>query len=130
MVGAPWADGNAPVSGSAYVASMLTSILSPVAGPLHICTDPNDIPDCPFSPNAWEFWQHKTGFHGGESPHCGIACSDDTFAWDVNLNGEPADRGKPVFAVAKGKVVKYAGDRKPGGCSGAVLIEHELGGSK
>lgn len=122
--------GFSTVFGLAVFAPRPHFVLSPVDGPIHICTNPDvtdpDFPsDCPFAADTWEFWQHKTGFH---RPLGGIAGSDDTFAWDVNLNGEPTDRGKPVFAVAPGKVVKYGGDVAPGGCSASVLIEHNLNG--
>jgi YVTN family beta-propeller protein len=104
-----------------------STVLAPVEGPFHICMDPNDQPDCPFAQDTWEFWQHMTGFHrtGG-----GIAGSDETFAWDINLAPEPADKSKEVFAIASGKVVKYGGSVDPGGCSGAVLIEHTKNGKK
>ena len=103
------------------------SLLSPVEGHIHICDDINDPPDCPFSSDTWEFWQHMTGFH---RPGGGIKGSDDTFAWDINLAPEPADKGKAIFAVAPGNIVRYGGIDVPGGCSGAVLIEHNANGDK
>ena len=80
-------------------------------------------PECWNVPDLWTFCQHRTDLHreGG-----GIWGSDDTFAWDVNLLGN-AERGRPVFAVAPGKIVKYAGIVPPDdNDSGAVLVEHSL----
>ena len=54
--------------------------------------------------------------------------ADDTFAWDMNLLDD-ADNGKPVYAVAAGRVVKYSGLYAPGQASGAVLIEHASDGT-
>ena len=98
--------------------------LSPVEGLLRV-TGPEN-PDCLNDPRLWTFCQHRSGFHrfGG-----GVQGSVDTYVWDVNLL-DNADRGKPVFAVAAGRVVKYAGIVPPAGNdSGAVLIEHSLDGS-
>ena len=57
----------------------------------------------------------------------GGAGADDTYAWDVNL-ANSADTGKPVYATAPGRVVRYGGSVDPGGSSGAVLIEHTANG--
>jgi len=97
--------------------------LSPVLGPLRVTGIEN--PDCLNVPGKWTFCQHRTGFH---RPGGGVGGSDDTYAWDVNLIGN-LDRGRSIFAVAPGKVVRYAGISPPGGGSGAVLIEHSLDGS-
>ncbi len=98
--------------------------ISPVIGRLRV-TGPEN-PDCVNEAGLWTFCQHRTGFH---RPGGGVQGSDDTYAWDINLlNNE--DQGKPVFAIAPGKVVKYAGVVAPqGNDSGAVLVEHSPDGS-
>jgi len=74
--------------------------------------------------DKWTFCQHQTGFH---QPGLGDAGADETYAWDLNI-ADKSDYGKPVFAVAPGKVVRYGGsDGKPPGMSksAGVLIEHK-----
>ena len=95
------------------------TITAPVEGPLRV-TRQADNPDCDNASDLWTFCQHKTGFH---KPGGGVGGADDSYAWDVNLAGD-ADNGRRVFAVANGKVVKYAGASAPWGSSGSVLIEH------
>jgi hypothetical protein len=79
--------------------------------------------DCNNAIGLWTLCQHGDGFH---RPSGGISGSDDTFAWDAN-QPDDLDRGKQVFAVAAGRVVRYAGAVLPGASSGAVLIEHRTG---
>ncbi len=98
------------------------SVMPPVEGPYRVTGVENSV--CNNSPDEWTFCQHQTGFHG---PGGGIAGSDDTFAWDMNLIGD-LDDGAPVFAVASGTVVRYAGLHGPGERSGSVLVEHSSNG--
>jgi len=95
-----------------------TSVLSPVIGSLKVTAFNMHIAD-----GKWEFDQHKTGNH---IPGGGIRASNDTNAWDINLyttTNSNEDVGQPVYAVAEGDVVTYAG-LLPGAASGAVLIAH------
>ncbi len=95
-----------------------TSVLSPVIGALRVTSSNLHIAD-----GKWEFNQHKTSFH---RPAGGISGSNDTNAWDVNLytpSSGNQDAGQPVYAVASGDVVLYAG-LMPGAKVGAVLIAH------
>lgn len=75
----------------------------------------------------WGFWQHKGGFHhaGG-----GINGSDDTMAWDVNLNVTGAssnmDKKMEFFSAGFGWVAtEWKRGYGPGtdGCK-SVLIDH------
>jgi spore germination cell wall hydrolase CwlJ-like protein/cell wall-associated NlpC family hydrolase len=117
-----------------------SQVLSPVLGPLDYttCCDENcqnRIID------KWEFCQHKSEtlvksssgewLSIGHIPNGGIGQADDTYAWDVNYNlqkKKDEDAGKPVYAVASGKVAKTYGDRlNIGGTYGQVLLEHPGG---
>lgn len=77
-------------------------------------------------PRSWTLCQHKEGFHEPGSQ------ADDTYAWDANLrfpghpNPDNADIGKPVFALAPGKVVRKVGQVPTGGSTGQVHVEHTL----
>jgi len=94
------------------------AVLAPVEGPFRV-TGP-DNPLCLSVPNLWTFCQHQNPDHS----NLGIHGARDTYAWDMNLLGD-ADEGRPVFAVAAGRVVRYAGVVEPGGRLGAVLVEHD-----
>jgi hypothetical protein len=94
-------------------------VRSPVEGPLRLQCD------WPEEKHTWAFCQHR---EGGKHAPTGVAAADDTRAWDVNLR-DYADRGRPVFPVAAGRVVKYGDSVAPGsGRSGSVLVEHTTPG--
>jgi len=105
---------------SVYAPLATLTILAPVQGPFRVTREEN--PECfnDRDPMKWTFCQHQTDLH---RPGGGIEDADETMAWDMNLLND-ADNGKPVFAVAPGKVVKYAGVHDPGEVSGGILIEH------
>jgi len=94
----------------------------PVEGAFRVTDESNS--DCNNATGLWTACQHKTGFHRASG---GISGSEETYAWDLNLPGD-LDASKPVFAVAPGRIVKYAGQVAPGAVSGALLIEHETNG--
>ncbi len=94
------------------------TVLAPVVGPLRV-TGPANA-SCANSQAVWTFCQHRTGLHASRR---GVGGSDDTYAWDVNLVRN-ADRGRQVFAVAPGRVVRYGDVRGLPNPSGGVLVEH------
>jgi len=99
-------------------------ILSPVIGDLEVVSS---LGQC--SGTKWCFNQHKTGYH---HPGGGISGSDDTYAWDANLNTPSfdSDEGKPVYAVKQGFVAQiYGSSINAGGSSGQLLIMHEYQGN-
>lgn len=96
--------------------------LSPVVGPIRITKlDNRNCSHAPFP--KWTFCQHQ----GPSHIDGGVARANDRYAWDIGLAGN-ADAGKPVYATAPGRVVKYGGEVAPGGRYGAVLIEHNTDG--
>jgi len=103
------------------------TISSPVIGPIGVV---DTIEDCQglYNEEKWCFNQHKSGFH---SPGGGINGSDDTYAWDINLNSPvwDSDKNKPVYAIADGVVEEnYAGAVNAGGSAGQLLIRHDTNG--
>jgi Peptidase family M23 len=102
---------------------------SPVDGPIEYV---NDEDNCTNDNNLWCFNQHETGDHNASG---GIGSSDDTKAWDINLNDptHDTDDGDPVYAVEAGTVVAspspgYAGQTNAGGTYGQLLIQHSYNG--
>ena len=96
-----------------------TQVLSPIKGQFKIV---NNVNDCPS--DKWCFNQHGTDLH---SPGGGIGASDDTYAWDINLNYPKwdSDKGQAVYSSEEGVVTKtYGGNINAGGSYGQVLIEH------
>jgi outer membrane protein assembly factor BamB len=106
-------------------------VLSPVVGPLGFTTCCNE--NCKNRiVNEWEFCQHKSGKGDiGHITNGGICKANDTYAWDINYHLQNLwdyDAGKPVYAVASGKVVKtYGGCLNIDGSYGQVLLEHPGG---
>lgn len=106
--------------------------LAPVVGPLKVTGRENSA--CGGVTEVWHFCQHQTDNHNdGDDPDFPtIAGSQDLLAWDINLratvNGQfdlDADNRRPVYAIAPGTVVRYAGVHDPqANNSGAVLVEH------
>lgn len=96
--------------------SFVVEVLSPVQGPLERkCYWPSD-------PDVWAFCKHRRRHSRG------VAASDDTRAYDVNLP-QYADAGKPIYPVAPGRIVDYGGKIAPGtGRMASVLIEHKTPG--
>ena len=75
--------------------------------------------------SEWSYWQHKSGFH---RPRGGINGSDDTYAWDVNLNvigaSSNLDVGMDFFAAGYGWAVNWGGNAPGAGTAKQVLIDH------
>ncbi len=102
----------------------IRTVLAPVIGGYRVTGVEN--PACVGQRGLWTFCQHQTDLH---REHGGISNSDDTFAYDINLVSD-ADAGELVYPIRPGKVVKYAGNHRPGAVSGAVLVEHDTAGEK
>lgn len=103
------------------------TISSPVIGPIGVV---DTIEDCQglYNEKKWCFNQHKSGLHGQGG---GINGSDETYAWDINLNSPvwDSDKNKPVYAIADGVVEEnYAGAVNAGGSAGQLLIRHDANG--
>lgn len=102
-------------------------IMSPVEGLFQVVSSDQGIY------GKWKFIQHKTGFPNGFHHSAGgIGGSDDTYAWDMNLNRSSTqmdtDYGRPVYAVAPGWVTSdYAGKTNAGGSAGQLLLQHDEG---
>ena len=96
-------------------------VTAPVEGAYRVTAADNIA--CNNATGLWTLCQHGTEFHSDTG---GISGSNDALAWDINLPGD-LDAGRPVFAVAAGRVVRYANTVAPGAVSGAVLIEHRSG---
>lgn len=110
-------------------ASSELQLLSPVVGEMGTVSSDSQCRTL-YSSGRWCFNQHRTGFH---HPGGGVCGSDDTFAWDANLNypSYDQDASKPVYAVAAGKVTTtYGGCVNAGGTCGQVLVEHDIDGEK
>jgi hypothetical protein len=116
------------VGGAKLTLEGVASVDAPVVGAMRVTGKENAT--CAGARALWTFCQHQTDKH---DVYGGIGLSDDTFAWDANAtgaNGEAnADSGKPVYAVAAGTVVKYAGLVAPGeGACRPVLVQHSANG--
>ncbi|MBM3861756.1 MAG: hypothetical protein FJ395_19195 [Verrucomicrobia bacterium] len=119
----------------------IKEVLSPVIGDLEVI-HPKEHPNEKCTGTKWCFNQHQS--RASEDPNSprykvghirdgGINGANDTYAWDVNLNTPSwdSDRGKPVYAVARGRVAtSFAGRPNAGGDCGQLLIEHESEGIK
>lgn len=109
--------------GAAASALVASSVTAPMPGPF-VVLGPSAASNK--TTGAWSFWQHKSGFH---KPSGGIDGSDDTFAWDINLNvsgaGSDMDAGMLFYAVATGTVTKWSGTILPGvGATKPILVDH------
>ncbi|MGK5091772.1 M23 family metallopeptidase [Deltaproteobacteria bacterium TL4] len=96
-------------------------IIPPVDGEFEVSKNINAY--CPGTSSVkWCFWQWKC--QTSPSTHCpnnGIDNADDTYAFDINLLND-AENGKPVYAIADGKV--YRQGMWGGSSYGQILISH------
>ena len=99
------------------------SIRSPVTGALESVSTASAC-----SGTKWCFDQNMIGLHAVNG---GICDSDDTYAWDADLDYPTydSDAGKPVYAIGSGVVAdSYGGCTNAGGDHGQVLIQHVYNG--
>lgn len=105
-------------------------VFSPVTGALEAIG-----PSGSCSGAIWCFNQHQQGSPNSyHAAGLGIGHSDDSYAWDVNLNypSFDSDNGQHVYAVAAGTVAMTyggSGNAETAGSCHQVLIQHTFNGN-